>query len=240
VTALASPEFHLYGPSHWAVLIITAAGALAWVRLGRHASESLVRVWCRLLAAAIFLLNVGTEWWVFQPTNPVYTLPLQLSDLAPYAAAIALWTWRRWAFSLTDYWCLTLSTQALLTPVLRGPDFPSLSFVAFFANHVLVVWAAILLIWGLRLRPGWRDYWFTVMVTGCWAIAMLILNAFAGTDYGFLNAKPATGSLLDLFGPWPWYLLPEFALILGGWAALTVWWQRPSMTSPTQPRMSNY
>jgi hypothetical integral membrane protein (TIGR02206 family) len=221
-TALAAGEFTAYGPSHWAVLVLTVLGATGLVLTGRHADARLARRCGQVLAVLILVLNVGMEIWVLSPTQLVHTLPLQLSDLAPYASAYALWTRRPWAFALTFYWCLTLSTQALLTPVLSGPDFPSAPFLAFFAIHVLVIWAAIFLTWGVGLRPSWRGYWFTVLVTVCWAGAMLVFNAVAGTNYGFLNAKPPTGSLLDVLGPWPWYLLPETALALGAWALLTL------------------
>jgi hypothetical integral membrane protein (TIGR02206 family) len=219
-------QFSAYGPSHWGVLVVTVLGLAALVAFGRRADPRTARRLGRGLAVLILLLNVGMEIWVFQPSRIVQTLPFQLSDLAPYAAVVALWTHRWRAFSLTYYWGLVLSTQALLTPVLSGPDFPSVQFMAFFGIHVLVVWAAIYLGGGLRIRPSWRGYRFTVAVTACWAAAMLVLNAFAGTNYGFVSAKPSTSSVLDLLGPWPWYLLPETALVLGVWALLTAPWAR--------------
>lgn len=33
------------------------------------------------------------------------------------------------------------------------------------------------------------------------------VNMLLETNYGFTVATPAGGSVLDLFGPWPWYLL---------------------------------
>ena len=230
---LASAEFTAYHASHWVVLGVAAVGAAGLVMLGRRADPVTARRCARCLAALILLLNLGMELVVFQPANPVHTLPLQLSDLAPYASAYALWSRRPWAYSLTYYWGITLSTQALFTPVLRGSDFPSVSFLAFFTIHVLVVWAAIYLTWGLRLRPDWPGYRFTVAVTVSWAAAMVAINSLAGTNYGFLNAKPPTGSLLDLFGPWPEYLLPEAAAVLAGWALMTVGWRR---RAPHPPR----
>jgi hypothetical integral membrane protein (TIGR02206 family) len=218
-------QFSAYGPSHWIVLAVAAVGAVGWVMLGRRGDPRCVRVCARIFAVVMFALNVGTEVSAIQPAHLVQTLPLQLSDLAPYAAAWALWSWRQWAFSLTYYWGLVLSTQALVTPALTGPDFPSVNFLAFFALHVFVVWAAIFLAWGLGLRPNWPSYGLTVAVTAGWAGAMLVLNSVFGTNYGFVSAKPATGSLLDLLGPWPWYLLPESALILAVWALMTALWR---------------
>jgi hypothetical integral membrane protein (TIGR02206 family) len=214
------PAFTPYGPSHWVVLGVTMLGIAAWIRYGRRAGAGRGG---RALGVAIVALNVGIEAVrLARAADPTQALPLQLSDLAPYAAGYALCSERAWAYALTYYWGLTLSTQALVTPVLSGPDFPSAEFLAFFTIHVLVVWAAVYLTWGRSIRPGWRDYRNTVAVTALWAGAMLAVNRSLGTNYGFVSAKPGTPSILDVLGPWPWYLVPEAGLILAAWALLTV------------------
>lgn len=219
-------QFHAYGPSHWVVMAVTVAGLAGLIMFGRWADPRRTRLVSRVLAVLILVLNVGMEIAAFDPSRVAQSLPLQLSDLAPYAASVALWTYWWPAFSLTYYWGLVLSIQALLTPVLSGADFPGAEFLAFFGIHVLVVWAAGFLAWGVGIRPSWRGYRFTVLVTVCWAAAMLVVNARTGTNFGFVSAKPSTASMLDLLGPWPWYLLPEAALVLAVWAALTAPWAR--------------
>jgi hypothetical integral membrane protein (TIGR02206 family) len=236
VTAVAhGGRFVAYGPSHWGVLVCTVLGMVVLVQLGRRAGPVTVRRVALVLGAVILVLNVIMQIWAIKPAHPLAGLPLQLSDMAPYAAVGALWTYRWWPAALTYYWGLVLSTQALVTPVLSAPDFPGIEFLAFFAIHVLVVWAAVFLAWGIGVRPTWRGYRFTVLVTVLWVGAMLLLNAYAGTNYGFVSAKPSTPSLLDLLGPWPWYLLPETVLVLGVWALLTVGWNRRSRDNERPP-----
>lgn len=65
-------------------------------------------------------------------------------------------------------------------------------------------------------------------VTVAWATTAMVFNSLTGTNYGYLNHKPDTGSFLDLLGPWPWYLPAEVALILAAWALITWPWARRS------------
>jgi hypothetical integral membrane protein (TIGR02206 family) len=51
-------------------------------------------------------------------------------------------------------------------------------------------------------------------------------NTVTGTDYGFLNRKPSTVSLLDVLGPWPVYLFVAAALVSMVWALMTWPWVR--------------
>lgn len=139
------------------------------------------------------------------------------------AAVYALWTHRRWAVSLTYYWGLTLTTQAVLTPDLAA-EFPDPVFQLFWAMHLLVVWAAVYLTWGVGLTPDWRSYRTALLVTAGWAAAMLGFNALAGTNYGYLNAKPPSASVLDLLGPWPWYVVAEIVVVVAAWALVTWPW----------------
>lgn len=228
VPATASPVFLPWGASHLAVLTITVMGAVGLVEIGRRADARTVRVTGLVLAVVLAAVTLGYQISAFDPAHPWLTLPLQLSDLAPYAAAYAVVSGRRWAFALTYYWGLTLSIQALLTPALGGGDFPAPSFLVFFTDHVLVVWIAVLLTWGTGHRPSWHDYRFALVATVVWAVPAQLVNALSGANYGYLDHKPETASLLDVLGPWPWYLLVEAALVVGIWALITLPWTRHS------------
>jgi hypothetical integral membrane protein (TIGR02206 family) len=222
----AQREFTAYGPSHWAVLGLFVIGSAALVWFGRRQTEPQARLLGRVLGAlTLAVFGVALVYKLIQPTIDG-SVPLQLCDLAEVTVAYALWSQRHWAFALTYYWGLVLSSQALITPDVGAPDFPHHGFLTFFALHLLVVWAAIYLTWGRGMRPRWRSYRFAVIATLAWAAFTFTFNAIAGTNYGYLNRKPPTASLLDVLGPWPVYLLTEIAIVLVVWALMTWPWER--------------
>jgi hypothetical integral membrane protein (TIGR02206 family) len=218
-------EFSAYGPSHWAVIavFVIGAGLLIWV--GRRQSERQARRLGRILGAVTALIYAAILVYILTPPT-LDSVPLQLTDLATVVAAYALWSQKHWAYALTYYWGLVLSTQALISPALQSPDFPHYQFLAFWAIHLLVVWAAIYLTWGRGMRPDWHSYRIAVAVSAVWAVVTFTFNSFAGTNYGFINRKPSTASLLDVMGPWPWYVFIGTALIVTVWALMTWPWER--------------
>jgi len=232
-------DFAAYGPSHWAALGLFALGCAGLVLLGRAqrtgpdgGPTERARGFGQAYALAIVYVMIGTQVHALLPGQWRIggSLPLQLCDLAWPTAVGALWTLgRRW-FALTYYWGLTLSVQGLLTPALNGADYPGIDYLGFFGMHLMIVWAAVYLTWGLGMRPDWRDYRFAVAATVVWAVATSVFNVIAGTNYGYLNRKPGTASVLDLLGPWPWYVLVEAVLILVGWALITWPWTRTGRT----------
>ena len=222
----AQREFSSYGPSHWAVLAVFAIGSAVLVYTGRRQTESQARCLGRVLGALTAAVYGAAAVDTLRHPSIDVSVPLHLTDLATIVAAYALWSRRYWAYALTYYWGLVLSTQALISPIRFGRDFPSFDFVAFWGIHLLVVWAAIYLTWGRGMRPSWRSYRIAVAATVVWAAATLTFNSIAGTDYGFLNRKPATPSLLDVLGPWPIYLLAATVLLLIVWALMTWPWER--------------
>ncbi|WP_277453312.1 TIGR02206 family membrane protein [Janibacter sp. DB-40] len=226
-------RFETFGISHLVMIGVFLAGIWPMVLLGkltRHRPRQVSRWLAVGLVAAVLPLQVLDHL----PGNFQLgvSLPLQLCDLAAAVTVVALWTRRHTIVCVTYLWGLLLAPQALLTPALSAA-FPDPRFLAFWAMHIFVVWAAVFLTFGLGHRPDWRGYRRTVLITATWMILMYPTNVLLGTNYGFVNRKPSTGSILDLFGPWPIYLLVEVVLVATVWALMTwPWTRRRPVESP--------
>ena len=143
--------------------------------------------------------------WTAGDLNLVNGLPLQLCDVSAFAGAIALWKRRPLACELVYFFGLAGTLQGLITPALQE-DFPSPRFIVFFFDHCGVVITALYVILGLGFRP--RPWAVLRMMGWILSYALIVggINALLGTNYGFLSHKPPTASLLDMLGPWPWYI----------------------------------
>jgi hypothetical integral membrane protein (TIGR02206 family) len=229
----AAVTFTSYGVLHWTMLVLTVVGSVLLVWIGRRfrgkpEGELFTRVFAVLQLVVTFGFMI---FWLIPPFFDLHqSLPLHLSDILRLVSGYALLRRRPWAVALTYYWGLTLNPQAMLTPDLHPDIAPVLEIVSYWSQHVLVMWAVIYLTWGLGLHPNWRSYRLTLAVSAGWAVVVLAINSALGTNYGYLNRKPGGGSLLDLMGDWPWYLLAAFALLAAAWALITwPWtWRRPA------------
>ena len=233
----AARAFEPYGVAHWTVLALTVLGSVLLVRYGRRIrgtprEQSFTR------GFAVVQLAVTLGFMIFWLIPPYFdlnqSLPLHLSDVLRFVVAYALWSRRPWALAVTYYWGLTLNPQALLTPDLHPDIAPILEFASYWSQHMLVMWAAIYLTWGLGIRPNWRSYRLALAFTGGWAVSVLAINLVLGTNYGYLNRKPGGATLLDQFGPWPVYPLVTFALLFAVWALITWPWTRRTRAPATE------
>lgn len=163
----------------------------------------------RLGLAALLLID--TAWWdIYQARHGLLVfpthLPVEFCDFTMYLSIVALITLSPAFFDLAYYGALAGSTMALLTPDL-SERFPSVITVQFFVAHGLVVAAMLYMVWSGLGRPR----------KGSVLRAMLGLNVLAALDgtldwafksnYMYLRVKPGHASLIDVLGPWPWYIL---------------------------------
>lgn len=222
-----------YGLTHWVPLAVFACGLVLVVRLGRrHRSADGPTRFSRTVALLVPAVTVPFQLVDLAVNFDIdVTLPLHLCDLAWIAATWALWSHRLFPVALTFFWGLTLTIQGIVTPSL-GEDFPHPRYFAFWALHLLIVWAAVYLVVGLGLVPRWRDYAAAVATTLAWAVVVYLFNEVADTNYGYLQRKP-DGSILDLFGPWPWYVVEEVAVVVAVWALMT-WGAQRAVRPPSR------
>jgi hypothetical integral membrane protein (TIGR02206 family) len=206
---------------HIAALVVLAAGVGAAVWAPRHRGGPWVAPAARGLALAIvvaytteYVANTAEGTWSVRAN-----LPLHLTDAVTVVAVVALWSRRPLLVEIVYFWALTASLQAVVTPDL-GQPFPSIFYFTYFATHVGVVVAACLLTFGLRMTPRRGAIWRVYMLTAAYAAFVGVADLITGANYMYLRHKPERSSLLDVMGPWPWYIVAGAAFGLAVFGAL--------------------
>jgi hypothetical integral membrane protein (TIGR02206 family) len=225
---LVVERFQAFTPQHFVLIGIFLTGAVVLTLVGRSQRRAGTgHRFARVLAVVVVCVTVPAQLYQLAPWDFSVgsSLPLALCDFAWVAAAWGLWTRHRVPTALVYYWGLTLSIQAVFTPAL-DQVFPDPRFFIFWSMHFLVVWTAVYLTFGLGLGPGWREYRVTLAVTFGWAVLAYAVDVAFGVNYGYLVHKPSSASLLDLFGPWPVYLVVSSGILLTVWALMTWPWVR--------------
>ena len=159
---------------------------------------------CGLVFALIDSLPLhGLDW--------LDVLPLDFCDMAILIAIIALLTRHRSASEIVYFWALSGTLIAMLTPdVDRG--FPDTRCLSFFALHGVVALSAVVLAFGAGVRPRPGADLRVFLLTNAYAAAIAVIDVVAHRNYLYLRAKPSQPSILDVMGPWPWYILAADAL----------------------------
>lgn len=207
-----SSGFLLFGSSHLAAIgLITAASLMLPIGVRR-----LLPQLARPIGILLALLLISQE--LVQLTLLLKRYGLTLQMLALHLCALAVWL-TAWvlitasprAFEVAYFWALGGTTQALATPDLRQ-GFPSADFVLFFLGHGLVIVGVFYALIVYRLRPVPESLIRVSLITLGVAILALGVNAVLGSNFMYLMEKPTGTSLLDWFGPWPWYWLVLIAV----------------------------
>ena len=216
----AGPSFILFGPAHLCTLALIGAVAIVLPLLVRRLCPGAVRSVALLLAALLLVqeaVNLGLQLARYGPS--VYLLPLHLCSLAVFVTAWMLVTRGPRVFEVAYFWALAGTTQALATPDLPT-GFPDPAYVLFFAGHGLVIVGVLYGVLALGLRPTALSVPRVALITVVVAVAVLGVNLVLGTNFMYLMAKPPGPSLLDWFGPWPWYWLGLMGMAILSFAVL--------------------
>lgn len=190
------------------------------------------RKWLRKGLGIVLLADYGS-WYAYlasihQPIFPAQ-LPLELCDVTLLLTAFVLLTLNPAIFDLTYNWALAGTSMALLTPNL-WERFPSLSTVQFFVAHGLVVTATLYLVWSGQARPRRGSVLRAMVALNCVAAFDGAFDAIFKTDYMYLSAKPEHASLLNILGPWPWYIASSEAVAVALFLLLYLPFRKPGQS----------
>ncbi|MCL6457684.1 MAG: TIGR02206 family membrane protein [Gorillibacterium sp.] len=207
--AQAAASFFIFSQEHRMALSVVAlliALLFCLRRWFRDGNQRNIARWS--IASVLILCEVSLNIWyvregVYQAKD---TLPLELCSISLYLCVVMLLTRSRLLFQICYYAGIGGALQALLTPVL-GYAFPHYRFLEFFTAHGFIILAVLFMIWVEGYRPNFRSIWLTLGFLNLLLIVVWFVNRATGGNYMFVARKPDTASLLDVLGPYPWYLL---------------------------------
>jgi len=199
----------LFAIEHLAAVGVIALFAAGLVAAARLRPGGWIRPVSLLLAAVLVAAEVG--WWLYLASTGASgsvlasALPLQLCDAAIFVAAAALLLRRPLLIEITYFWGLAGTIQALLTPDLPQ-HFPSFPYFQYYVAHGGIVAAALFLVVGLRLWPRTNAVVQVLAITLVYTALVGLVDAITGANFMYLRGKPPSPTLLDVLGPWPWYI----------------------------------
>lgn len=210
-------SFIPYSASHAAMLAVmmVLAALIYYFRSGIR-SHPLVKTIIRysILLGLVIPQIVLYYWYADQGLWDVkYTLPLELCSISQMLAIIMLLTRSRLLYQIVFFAGIGGAMQAMLTPDLDYPS-PHFRFFHFFIVHIAIILAPLYMTWVENFRPTWKSIWITMIFLNILLVVVGGTNLLLGANYMFLREKPEGPSLLDLLGPYPYYLAAEEVIAL--------------------------
>ena len=224
---MKSPAFHSFDMAHVSALALIAGICvlLAW---GVRKLPSSGKIWLGR-SLGLLLAFYGVFFYIRQAMAGAlswgYSLPLDLCSVVLMACIFSLFRSVQFFNEITYFWGLGGTLQALLTPDLAS-GFPSWDFCLFFWSHGAILFGIVYIIAVNKFRPRRESVFRMMIALNVYAAAVGTINAATGWNYGYLCRKPAVPSLLDLLGPWPWYLLSLEGIALVIFIILVLPWKK--------------
>lgn len=201
--------FVLFGTAHLIGLALVVVTCLLLVVFRRRFSER-SRIVTRWALLAVIYISEGS-WQIWMLATGQWTiqgmLPLWLCSLTAWTMPLMLvfrsQRYYEWAYFMGSIG----AAMALLTPDLTIYGFPHYRFIEFITLHGAIIVAVVYMTVVERFRPTWKSLPRVLVVTNLYWLFTAWVNNQIGSNYLYTRGKLPTPSLLDVLGPYPWYLL---------------------------------
>lgn len=215
-------DFTMLSGSHITVVAIVSA-AIAGLYVFRLQCSRLFGRKAEV-SIALFLLSLEAVYHIWMITTNSWKLshaiPLELCSISLFLTVLLLLTQKKIIYDILLFTGLLGASQALLTPYLNF-DFPHFRFFHFFIIHAFLMIVPLYFTWVKNYRPTLSSVGKTLLFLNLLIPPVMVINKWTGGNYLYLSHKPSSASLLDLLGPYPWYIfsLEALALVL----SLIIW-----------------
>jgi hypothetical integral membrane protein (TIGR02206 family) len=181
----------------------------------RHQFSPRYRLLFRWIVAILLVANelAYHVWNVYSGLWSAQTmLPLNICSVLVFASAFMLAARSYPVYEFCYFLGIGAASQVLVNPDLGVIQFPHFLFFQTSISHGLVVIAAVYMTVVENFRPYPKSLLKVALGMNAYLLLMVVVNHWLGSNYLYIARKPDTPTLLDLLGPWPWYILGMEAL----------------------------
>ncbi len=201
-------SFGLFSSAHLGILFVLCILNLIMIFSLKKTNSTKLNYFRFSLAFFLILLEASSHIWRIAAGKWALntSLPLHLCGVSIYLSAIMLINRKnRILFEVLYFWGLGGALMALVTPNLNYP-FPHFMFLKFFIAHSCIITAVLYMTIVENFRPVLKSLWRVFAITNIYMLFIGIVNYLINSNYLYLCHKPGNTTLLDLMGPWPFYI----------------------------------
>ena len=200
--------FQLFGIWHLVALAIIVLINFGMVRFRKSSEKTRTAVrWT--MAIILWLDEISWHIWnIYWGHWTIQTmLPLHICSVLVWLAGFMLIFKYFRIYEFAYFIGIGGAMQALLTPDAGIYGFPHYRVFQTFISHGLLITSAVFMTTVEGFRPTWKSFWRVIIGMNIYAAIIYPINRLLGTNYLFINGKPATASLLDALPAWPYYII---------------------------------
>ena len=206
---VSDKALYIFSESHIYALVLISFVLTLVLWYAKYCNE-MARVNRLRTGLANFIILVEISWHVWAVTVGVWhdnhALPLHLCSIGAILSIFMLLKRNYSIFEVLYFWGIAGAVQALLTPDLRGYNFPHFHYLWYFTSHGMVILAVLWMLIVERVRPTWHSLRKTILITSLYALVVYPANIVTGGNYMLLMNKPDVPTLADFLDVWPGYL----------------------------------
>ena len=171
-----------------------------------------------IMGLILFVSEIGARllyfsYFGFSPN----IISLHLCSISGIVGAyLLIFNRNRVLFGVWFFWALQGGLQALLTPTVTVGVY-TLKYWFFYGTHMFLVITPFIMIYFMDYIPTFKDFKKSYLYLVILSIPVMLYNTVMGTNFMYISlsqdVRPITGSLLDILGPYPYYILILYGFV---------------------------
>lgn len=196
------------------VVAILAGTFIIYFAKSKLNRKQQVNLLCVLtVSLSLFVLGIPIYKLITDEFDIKRDLPLYLNNFTALIFPIVLILKKPLLFRILFFWSMAWGVQGILTPdVTNNPQ--SLEYFRYWIANLMPMVIVFYVLFILKIFPDFNSVFLSIVSLQIYFIIVMIINEILHSNYMYLNAKPASITVLDYLGPWPYYLIVmQFMLI---------------------------